>query len=281
MKFTIDDFQHTADFIQQYAAIQPRVGIVLGSGLGPLADEVQDPTQIPYHDIPNFPKGSVKGHAGRVVMGMLYDNPVMVMQGRAHFYEGIMMDDIAFPIRVMQVMGIEILIVTNAAGGINTGFSQGDIMVIRDHINFPGLAGNNPLMGKNDDRLGPRFTPLTRAYDQDLIAIAQNTAQRLDIGLHRGVYCAVSGPAFETPAEIRMLRTLGADAVGMSTVHEVLTANHAGMRVLGFSSITNVAIDDEMAEDTVSHQEVIDTGKIIVPRLLSILQGVLTDIAQT
>lgn len=275
MKFTRQDFEKSAQFIQERMTITPRVGIVLGSGLGPLAESVESPVSIPYSDLPNYPVGSVKGHSGRLVTGMLEDQAVMIMQGRAHFYEGITMHDIAFPIRVMQVMGVEILIVTNAAGGVNPAFQQGDIMVLRDHINFPGMTGHNPLMGANDESLGPRFTPLTHAYDRELRHLALAIAEREGIQLQHGVYAAVAGPAFETPAEIRMLRAIGADAVGMSTVHEVLTARHAGMRVLGFSSITNIAIDDEEAEVSVSHEEVMEVGKIIVPRLTAILRGVL------
>lgn len=276
--FTIDDYRAAADAVRERTQYRPTIAMILGSGLGPLADEIENPDIIPYSDIPNMPVGTVHGHAGRFVIGSLNGTDVMVMQGRSHFYEGVTMQQIAFPIRLMQLFGIEMLIVTNAAGGVNTNFNAGDIMLIQDHITLPGLTGSNPLMGHNDPELGPRFTPMTHAYALELQRLAQKVAEENDIPLQKGVYCGVSGPMFETPAEIRMIRTLGGDAVGMSTVHEVAVANHGGMRVMGFSSITNVAIDNIDSHDEVSHEEVLEVGSIIVPRLKSLLAGVLAEL---
>lgn len=275
MPYTYDDYQRAADAVRQKLPQTPTIAMVLGSGLGPLADRIEDATIIPYEDIPRFPQSTVHGHAGRLVVGWLEGQYILVMQGRVHFYEGFEMDALGFPIRMMQLLGIKTLIVTNAAGGLNTSFSQGDLMLIKDHINLTGIAGHNPLMGPNDERLGQRFTPLTTPYDTDLRAIARQVATDQNITLQEGVYVSLAGPAFETPAEIRMLRTIGGDAVGMSTAPEVLVARHAEMRVLGISSITNIAIDDPDTDLDVSHEEVLEVGKTIVPRLMQLLRGIL------
>jgi purine-nucleoside phosphorylase len=278
-EFSIADFEQTAAFIKGRTSYQPQIAVILGSGLGPLADSIQNPDVIPYHDIPNWPHSTVVGHSGRLVFGRLEDKIVMVMQGRAHFYEGYGMARVTFPIRVMQQLGIKTLIVTNAAGGLNTDYAAGDLMLIQDHINLPGMAGNNPLMGPNNDSLGERFPSMTHAYAPELRALARSVAAEHGLVLHEGVYAYLSGPMFETPAEIRMLRLWGASGVGMSTVPEVVVANHAGMHVLGISGITNVTIDDPDAKTTPNHEEVLEAGKALVPRLTTLLRGILRQIS--
>lgn len=278
--FSFSDYEQTASEIQDRIHITPKIGIVLGSGLAPLANSVEDATIIPNHELSNWPQSTVKGHYGRLVIGHLENQPVLVMQGRSHFYEGYSMQQVTFPVRVMQAMGIKTLIVTNAAGGINTSFSAGDLMLIEDHINLLGHMGQNALIGPNDDRLGDRFPIFTVAYDKTLRQRAIRVAQELGIPLQKGVYLCLSGPAFETPAEIRMFRAWGADAVGMSTAHEVTVARHGGLRVLGISSITNITIDHQDIDRNVSHEEVIEVGATIVPRLVQLLKGILADLPE-
>lgn len=277
-EFTRADYEKTALAIRDRINTEPKVAMILGSGLGPLADSIEDATVIPAAELPNWPQSTVAGHHGRLVIGKLENVDVLVLQGRVHFYEGYSMAQIGFPIRVMQVMGIETLIVTNAAGGLNQSFNAGDLMLIVDHINLIGHMGWTPLRGPNDESFGPRFPIFTRAYDKRLSDVARQVARDNDITLREGVYICLAGPAFETPADIRMLRQWGADAVGMSTVPEVVTAVHGGMRVLGISSITNIAIDDPDSEQEVSHEEVLETGKAIVPRLITVLRGVLREL---
>lgn len=275
MNFSKSDYQQALEVIQTYTDQKPEVGLVLGSGLGSLADTLSDRVAIPYEKIPYWPLSTVHGHSGQLVIGKLGGKTVVAQQGRAHFYEGYTMQQVTFPIRVMAFMGIKTLILTNAAGGVNQEFSVGDLMLINDHINFVGMAGNNPLMGPNDESIGPRFPGMSQAYDRELRKLAKSTALKLDIPLQEGVYAAVSGPNFETPAEIRMFRTVGADAVGMSTVHEVLVARHSGIDVMACSGITNVAIDSVDTDADANHEEVLEAGKIIVPRLTKLITGVL------
>ncbi len=275
--YTNEDFQRAADVIRDRLTQQPQIGMVLGSGLGKLADELAARTVIPYSAIPGWPASTVHGHQGNLVIGGLEGQVVAVMQGRAHFYEGYSMQQVSFPIRVMKALGLHTVILTNAAGGINKQYAVGDLMLLEDHINLPGMVGANPLMGPNDDSLGLRFVGLAQAYDRPLRVRALQVAARHGIPLHSGVYCSLSGPAFETPAEIRMLRGWGADAVGMSTTHEVLVARHASLRVLAFSGITNCAIDLVDTDLETNHEEVLEAGEIIVPRLTTILKGVLND----
>ena len=270
-----NDFAAAAEVIRQRTSQNPAVGLVLGSGLGSLADTLTDRVVIPYQSIPGWPTSTVFGHQGNLVIGRLAGQTVAAQQGRAHFYEGYTMRDITFPIRVMKELGIGTVILSNAAGGINPAYKVGDVMLIEDHINLPGMVGANPLMGPNDESLGERFVGLAQAYDRELRRLAIAVAREHAIPLHSGVYCALSGPSFETPAEIRMLRMLGADTVGMSTAHEVLVARHAGMRVMACSGVTNVAIDSVDSDLETNHEEVLEAGKIIVPRLTTILQGVL------
>lgn len=272
---TQQDYQNAVAAIRAKTDLQPTIGLVLGSGLGTLADTLDNRVVIPYADIPGWPKSTVHGHHGNLVIGELEGQVVAAQQGRAHFYEGYSMQEVTFPIRVMHFLGIHTVILTNAAGGINPQYRVGDLMLIEDHINLPGMVGANPLLGPNDDSIGERFVGLAQAYDRSLRKIAQDIAQQHDIPLHTGVYCAVSGPSFETPAEIRMLRTIGADTVGMSTVHEVLVARHAGMRVMACSGVTNEAITAVDTEFETNHEEVLEAGQVIVPRLTTILKGVL------
>lgn len=278
MNITLDHIQQAAAYIQSQTRYQPTIGLILGSGLSALADEIEQADSIPYANIPHFPVSGVPGHAGRLVMGRLADKTVLVMQGRTHFYEGYSMQQITLPVRVMQMLGIKTLIITNAAGGVNPAFAAGDLMLITDHINMPGFSGHSPLRGPNLDIFGPRFPSMTHAYQPELLALARRVAQQLNLTLREGVYVCLAGPTFETPAEIRFLRTIGADAVGMSTAPEVIVANHGGMRVLGISSITNMVILDPASTAEPSHEEVLKTGKIIVPKLMALLKGILTEI---
>ena len=264
-----------ATAIQNRTRWQPTVGLVLGSGLNSLADSIADPDVIPYEEIPNWPVSTVVGHSGRLLIGELENQIVVVQQGRAHYYEGYNPAQITLPVRVMIELGVQVLIVTNAAGGINAAYTPGDLMLIKDHINFVGLSGHNPLRGPNNEKAGPRFPDMIDAYDPGLRKIAKETAVSNGFQLQEGVYSYVAGPSFETPAELRMLRTIGADAVGMSTVPTVVVARHAGIRVLGISSITNKADPDPQPGTVVSHEEVLETGKLIIPRLTALIRGVL------
>lgn len=277
-EYALADFQAAAHFIQQHSTHRPKIGLVLGSGLGPLADAIEGADSVPYAEIPGWPRSQVVGHGNRLVLGRLEGRSVMVMQGRSHFYEGWTPAQTVFPVRVMQACGIRTLIVTNAAGGLNPDFRAGDLMLMTDHVNLPGMVGFSPLRGPNDDVLGPRFPDMTVAYDLGLRALSERVAAENGIPLRKGVYIGLAGPAFETPAEVRMLRVLGGDAVGMSTVNEVTVARHAGMRVLGFSGITNVAISEGSTEKVVNHEEVLDVGSRIVPKLIALLRGVLAGI---
>ncbi|HEY0796484.1 MAG TPA: purine-nucleoside phosphorylase, partial [Acidisarcina sp.] len=227
-----------ADYIRERIAVEPRVAIVLGSGLGAIADTVEQPVLISYGDIPHFPRSTVEGHSGRLMVGLLAGIPVAVMQGRVHGYEGYSPFEVTFPMRVLGRLGIATVVVTNAAGGIRTTLKQGELLLISDHIN---LTGTNPLVGKNDDRLGPRFFDMTEAYSRPLRKLAHEAASHHGFELQEAVYLAVTGPSYETPAEIRAFRHMGADLVGMSTVHEVIVARHMGIDVLGLSCVTNMA----------------------------------------
>jgi purine-nucleoside phosphorylase len=269
-----DQVMEATAVIQSRSSLKPDVGVILGSGLGDLAVEVQDTTTIPYEEIPHFLRSTVVGHAGRLLIGKLGNVPVVVMQGRFHFYEGYTMQALTLPVRVMRMLGAHTLIVTNAAGGINAAYRPGDFMLIRDHINFLGLAGMNPLIGPNDERLGDRFPPLAKAYDAELRALASTVAaQWPEITLHEGVYAQVAGPSYETGAELKFLRTAGADAVGMSTAPEVVVARHMGMRVLGISLITNTATGDDTEE--VSHAEVLTAADTARPKFAALVRGIL------
>jgi purine-nucleoside phosphorylase len=272
--FTRAQFEEAAAAIRAKTRHTPRIGIILGSGLGPLADAVQDADiLLPSENIPYWPRSTVEGHIGRLVIGKLEGQMVLVQQGRAHYYEGHSMQQVTLPVRVMQRLGLETLIVTNAAGAINPAFRPGDVMLITDHINLMGMAGVSPLRGPNADSLGVRFPDMSRAYDRDLRALALEAAEEAGLRLHQGVYICLGGPSFETPADLRFLRLIGADAVGMSTVPEVTVARHGGLRVLGLSGISNAANLD--GDTLTTHEEVLAAGREIVPKLTGIMRGVL------
>ncbi|MCC9076048.1 purine-nucleoside phosphorylase [Litorilinea aerophila] len=277
--FTLADYDRAADFIRQRSPHRPRLGLILGSGLSGLAEQVEEADILPYGEIPHFPQSTVAGHAGRLVLGKLAGMSVCVMQGRFHYYEGYSLQQVTLPVRVMARLGVETLIITNAAGGLNPAFAVGDLMLIEDHINFLGMAGHNPLRGPNLEAFGTRFPALNNAYSRSLRELAQAVAAERGLTLRRGVYVAVAGPNFETPAEIRFLRQAGGDAVGMSTVPEVIVAHHAGMRVLAISTITNLAIAEPDSDHAPTHEEVMDAGTIIVPRLTRLLLGILERLA--
>lgn len=270
---TLEQIDAAAEFLRPRIGIQPRFGLILGSGLNPLAESVENAVRIPYREIPHWPPSTVEGHEGRLVCGFLEGQPIMVMQGRIHFYEGYSMSQVTFPIRVMQRLGIEILIVTNAAGAINPDFVPGDVMLITDHINLIGMGGANPLVGPNLDAFGIRFPDMSQAYDRALQALARQVAMQEGIHLREGVYVSLAGPSFETPAELRFLRLIGADAVGMSTVPEVIVARHGGTRVLGFSGISNKANLD--GSTITSHVEVMEAGRVLTPKIERLVRGVL------
>jgi purine-nucleoside phosphorylase len=263
-----------AALIRQQIPAAPEVGIILGSGLGVVAEKVADPVVIPYHSLPAWPRSNVEGHKGELIVGQWAGHTVIVLNGRAHYYQGYSMAELALPVRVLRTMGVTRLIVTNAAGGLEPGFRVGDLMLITDHINLVGMAGLSPLRGPNDPTLGPRFPDMSQAYDPALQNLARSVAKAKGLFLREGVYVMVAGPAYETPADIRFLRLIGADAVGMSTVPEVVAARHAGMAVLGISGITNVARFAPSTEK-VSHEEVLAAGEVIGPRMRELIGGVL------
>ncbi|OZU90050.1 purine-nucleoside phosphorylase [Virgibacillus indicus] len=264
-----------SSYIQDKLGAKPSLGLILGSGLGVLADEIQNPVIIPYKDIPHFPESTVAGHKGRLVAGNIEGKQVIAMQGRFHFYEGYSMKQVTFPVRVMKQLGIESIIVTNAAGGINTSFSPGDLMVITDHINN---MGSNPLIGKNNDELGARFPDMSECYDREYIQLAGKCAEELGITIQKGIYVGNTGPTYETPAEIKMLRTLGGDAVGMSTVPEVIVAGHAGLRVLGISCISNMAAG--ILDQPLTHTEVIETTEKVRDDFLHFIKKIISRLPQ-
>jgi purine-nucleoside phosphorylase len=273
---TLAQIDEVADSIRARTKTQPRIGMILGSGLGALADSIPNPDIIPYGDLPHWPVSTVFGHTGQLVIGKLENQPVLVMQGRTHFYEGISMSQMTLPVRVMQRLGIEILMVTNAAGAINPDFIPGDLMLITDHLNFVGMAGFNPLIGPNLEEFGPRFPDMSQAYDRALGELARQAARANNLELREGIYVGLSGPSFETPADLRFLRMAGADAVGMSTVPEVTVARHGNTRVLGISGISNKANLD--GNTITTHEEVIEAGTVMVPKLAKIIRSVLREI---
>ncbi len=272
--FTMEAYNEAVSAIREYTDMQPNVGLVLGSGLNQLAESIEDAVFVPFGHIPHFPVSTVMGHQGRLVFGQLEGQSVVVMQGRVHYYEGYSMAEVTLPIRVMRLLGISTLIVTNAAGGLNMTYRVGDVMLLRDHINLLGMAGQSPLRGPNIDEFGPRFPNMSQAYDPELRNLAREIALEKGIPHHAGVYVALAGPNYETPADIRFLRLAGADAVGMSTVPEVIVARHSGIRVLGMSGITNTLVGEDNAPPT-DHEEVLEAGKVLVPRLETLVRGIL------
>lgn len=269
MSNLLSKIEETYSFLKAKIDFDPEIGMILGSGLGILAEEIEDPSYIPYNEIPHFPVSTVEGHAGRFVIGTLQGKKVIAMQGRFHYYEGYGMDQVTFPVRVMKKLCVKTLIVTNAAGGVNKEFKPGDLMIINDHINF---AFDNPLMGKNYDELGPRFPDTSRAYDLELIENVMEIAKENNIELKQGVYTLFTGPSYETPAEIRMVRFLGGDAVGMSTVPEVTVAAHSDMKVIGISCITNMAAG--ILDQPLCHEEVVETATKVRETFITLVKKI-------
>lgn len=267
------EIQRAAEYLRKRIRGIPEIGIILGSGNGSLAEAVESPIVIPYKRIPLWPQSTVKGHEGSLFVGTLAGRRVAVLRGRTHIFEGYSPEQIAFPVRVLRRLGLTTLFVTNAAGGVNPDFRPGDLMLITDHLNLLGMGGVSPLRGPNDDRIGPRFPDMSRAYDPAFREYAVRAAAETGTALRRGVYACLAGPTYETPAELRFLRSIGADAVGMSTVPEVIAAVHAGMRVLGISVISNQANLDGMHPP--AHEEVLQAVGKAVPRLIILLQAIL------
>lgn len=262
--------QQAADFLREKTLLRPRIGLVLGSGLGAFAERLQDPVVIPYKDIPHFPVSTAIGHAGQMVIGHCGKTPVAVMQGRVHFYEGYSLQQVVFPTRVLGVFGLSSIIYTNAAGGIKKSFKTQGMMLMRDHIN---MMGANPLTGSNDDRLGLRFPDMTEAYSKRLRALTKREAKKLRMRLFEGVYVALQGPSYETPAEIRAVAKLGADAVGMSTVPEVIAAGHMGLEVLGISVVTNMAAG--ISQQKINHEEVLEAGRKVEKQFTRLMEKII------
>lgn len=273
-------YQAIAALVREHTAVRAEVGIIVGSGLGAIARAVSEPTVIPYRTLPHWPQPGIEGHQGELVIGYWAGHGVAVLNGRSHYYEGYSMQELALPVRVLRALGVTRLIVTNAAGGLQPGYRVGDIMLITDHINLVGMAGLSPLRGTNESTLGPRFPDMTRVYDRELANLARSVAREKSIVLREGVYIMLGGPAYETPADIRFLRLIGADAVGMSTVPEVVAARHMGMAVLGLSGITNVA-PLTPGEGETTHEEVVAAGDILGPRLRELIGGVLGKMRNT
>ncbi|EPZ37366.1 Purine nucleoside phosphorylase 1 [Anoxybacillus ayderensis] len=267
--------EQAAQFLKEKFPTSPQIGLILGSGLGVLADEIEQAIKIPYSDIPNFPVSTVEGHAGQLVYGQLEGATVIVMQGRFHYYEGYSFEKVTFPVRVMKALGVEQLIVTNAAGGVNESFEPGDLMIISDHINN---MGGNPLIGPNDAALGVRFPDMSEAYSKRLRQLAKDVANEIGLRVREGVYVANTGPAYETPAEIRMIRVMGGDAVGMSTVPEVIVARHGGMEVLGISCISNMAAG--ILDQPLTHDEVIETTEKVKADFLRFVKAIVRNMAK-
>lgn len=265
--------QDAKQYIEDRIKETPKIGLILGSGLGMLADEINNPVKIPYHEIPHFPVSTVEGHAGTFVFGTLNGKSVVAMQGRFHYYEGYTQQQTTFPVRVMKALGVEALLLTNAAGGVNADWKPGDLMVLTDHLNF---SGANPLTGKNLDDMGPRFPDMSEVYSRKLATGIEKVAAQLQIPVRKGVYVMMAGPSYETPAEIRMLRTLGADAVGMSTVPEAIVANHCGMTVAGISCITNMAAG--ILDQPLNHHEVMETAEMVKVRFIQLVKGIVGDV---
>ena len=265
--------EHATRIIRSRISVEPRIALVLGSGLGGFADDFEEAVAIPYEDIPGFVRSTAQGHAGRLVIGKIDSIPVLAMQGRVHYYEGYSLEEVTFPVRTFGLLGVKTLILTNAAGGINVQLAQGALMVISDHLN---LMGVNPLRGPNDERFGPRFPDMTTVYSHELQELVVEEARAINVEVRRGKYGALSGPSYETPAEITMLRELGADAVGMSTVPEAIVARHMGFEVLGISCITNMAAG--ISDEPISHEEVMATGDRVRATFTELLQRVISAI---
>ncbi len=270
----LQKIQAAAEYIRSRSSISPQIGLILGSGLGDIADEITDAVRIDYHDIPHFPVSTVEGHAGKLVIGMLMGKPVIALQGRFHFYEGYSLQEVTFPVRVFKALGITSMIVTNACGALNTSFYPGALMFITDHINF---IGNNPLIGKNFNDLGPRFPDMSSAYDKGLIALGKKVAAELGVETVEGIYTAVSGPYYFSKAELRMVKGFGSDTIGMSTVPETIVAVHMGIKVLGISCITDMADPDNLVP--LEHAHVVAVANQAKPKFIRLVNGIVQNIA--
>lgn len=270
MSELLRQMEETGKFLKSKTTIRPRIGLILGSGLGELADQLEQPIAVNYESIPHFPVSTVEGHAGKLVFGKLEGRSVVAMQGRFHYYEGYSMQEVTYPVRVMKSLGVDVLIVTNACGGMNPSFRPGDLMIIRDHLN---LTGANPLIGPNEPTWGPRFPDMSRAYTPELADIAKQTAAELGIEVQEGVYAGISGPNYMAAAELKMLRLFGGDAVGMSTVPEVIVASHAGMQVLGISCVTDMAIGETL--EPLTHEQVIEVANQTKPKFISLVKSII------
>jgi purine-nucleoside phosphorylase len=268
--------EHAARVVRSAWSEEPRVALVLGSGLGAFADDLPDRVVLPYDEIPGFPRSTVKGHAGRLVLGKIANAPVVVMQGRVHYYEGYTFDEVVFAVRTFGALGVKALILTNAAGGINVDFDEGSLVIISDHLN---LMGDHPLRGPHDERFGERFPDMSEVYSRDFQELAVREGQAMNLELRRGVYAAVSGPSYETQAEVRMLRTLGADVVGMSTVPEAIVARQIGMKILGISCITNMAAG--VSDEPINHDEVMETGARVTETFKELLRRLIPRLASS
>ena len=265
----LDKINQAAEYIKNSVAFKPSIGLILGSGLGELADEIENPIKINYKNIPNFPVSTVEGHAGQLVIGELNGKKVIAMQGRFHYYEGYTMEQVTFPVRVMKALGVEKMIVTNACGGLNPDFNAGMLMFINDHINF---TGDNPLIGINHNELGPRFPDMSTAYSSELISLGQKVAKEQNLNVAEGIYTAVSGPNYVSKAELRLIRNWGSDTIGMSTVPEVIVAAHTGIEVLGISCITDMAVPDSL--ESVSHAQVMEMANKVKPDFIKLVKGI-------
>jgi purine-nucleoside phosphorylase len=267
-----EQINQASSFVRQRTRVKPEIALILGSGLGGLAHEIEADATLPYAEIPNFPPSTVEGHSGQLVLGRLEGKDVVAMAGRVHFYEGYTLQQVVFPVRVMHALGARVLVVSNAAGGINRLWHRGDLMIVADHINF---FGTNPLIGPNDPDLNPRFPDMSQPYDPEFIALAERAAEAERVLIRKGVYVGVSGPSFETPAELRMLGRWGADAVGMSTVPEVIAARHMGMRVLGITAITDMATGEQVQQ--VTHEEVLAVAKEVEPKFVRLVRRIVRE----
>ncbi|BAB05251.1 purine-nucleoside phosphorylase [Halalkalibacterium halodurans] len=265
--------KQSAEYLLGKIKNKPAIGLILGSGLGELANEIEEAVHIPYEQIPNFPVSTVEGHAGQLVIGTLHGKNVVAMQGRFHYYEGYTMQEVTFPVRVMKEIGVELIVVTNACGGMNKNFAPGDLMIITDHLN---MTGDNPLIGPNVEEWGPRFPDMSHAYTPELVEFVEETANRLDIKVQKGVYAGITGPTYMTGAELIMLRNLGGDVIGMSTVPEVIVARHAGMKVIGISCITDMAIGEEIAG--ITHEEVVAVANKTKPKFIKLVKEIVANV---
>lgn len=266
----LQQIKNAADYLRTRTKYQPTIGLILGSGLGTMADQIKNPDKFPYDEIPGFPVSTVAGHAGQLVIGTLHGKTVMAMQGRVHLYEGVSMKELTFPVRVMQLLGVQTMIVTNACGGLNPDFNAGGLMFIEDHIN---LMGSNPLIGENFEELGVRFPDMSTAYDSALLKLGQECAKEIGLETFKGVHSAISGPYYLSKAELRMLRTFGADTVGMSTIPETIVAVHGGLKVIGISCITDMAVPDEL--EPLTHEHVVEIANKTRPKFIKLVSKII------